>query len=169
MRVHLFQVSTEPDPEMTITKTDRISVYDTMSRRAMLQRLERAVPFVRLFYLSPSLCCKTHVWNRAGHKPEVCDTLQRVAEAMDPRRASEVPTDQLGIKVLGTPVGHDDHARRLLEKVQAKQVLLDAIPKAPDVSVASSPPLSARAKCQFRVCSLTIKISSGVSAILEHA
>ena len=35
-----------------------------------------------------------------------------------------------GIKVLGTPVGHDDYVRQLLEKVQAKQqVLLDAIPR----------------------------------------
>ena len=38
-----------------------------------------------------------------------------------------MPTDQQGVKVWGTPVGHDDYVRWLLEKVLAKQqVLLDA-------------------------------------------
>ena len=70
-------------------------------------------------------------------------------------RGSEVPTDQQGIKVLGTLVGHDDYVRQLLEKVQAKQqVLLDAIPKVPDVQSAWLLLLhcaSARAIYQLRV------------------
>ena len=51
---------TELDPETTITSIDGISAYDTMSRKAMLEGLERVVgrsavlPFVRLFYSSPS-------------------------------------------------------------------------------------------------------------------
>ena len=54
-----------------------------------------------------------------------------------------------------TPVGHDDYVRRLLEKVQAKQqVLLDVIPKVPDVQSAWLLLLrcaSARANYQLRV------------------
>ena len=57
-----------------------------------------------------------------------------------------MPTDQQGIKVLGTPG---------FEKVQAKQqVLLDAIPKVPDVQSAWLLLLhcaSARANHQLRV------------------
>ena len=58
---------------------------------------------------------------------QACDALQRVAEVMDPRarvwRSEVMPTDQQGIKVLGTPVGHDASVG-CLEKVQAKQQVL---------------------------------------------
>ena len=60
---------------------------------------------------------KIHVWNRAGTKPEACDVLQQRAEALDPDtrdrvwRGSEVPTTKQGIKVLGTPLGHEDFVR----------------------------------------------------------
>ena len=70
-----------------------------------------------------------------------------------------------GIKVLGTPVGHDGYVCRLLEKVHAKQqVLLDAIPKVPDVQSVWLLLLhcaSARANYQgwsSRLQSLTIKV-----------
>ena len=49
---------------------------------------------------------------------------------------SEVPTSK-GSRFWVHQCGHDDYVRRLLEKVQAKQqVLLDAIPKVPDVQSA---------------------------------
>ena len=57
---HVLQALTELDPETTITSIDGISAFDTMSRKAMLEGLERVVggsavlPFVRLFYFSPS-------------------------------------------------------------------------------------------------------------------
>ena len=56
---------------------------------------------------------KTHVWNQAGQKPDVCETLQRIAQISDQDaqvwRGSEVPTTMQGMKVLGTPLGHPDH------------------------------------------------------------
>ena len=102
---------------------------------------------------------KTHVWNRAGQKPEACNRLQRVAEVHDPTarvwRGSEVPLAEQGVKVLGTPVGHDEYVRSLLEKIQAKQqFLLNAIPTVPDVQSAWLLLLhcaSARANYQLRV------------------
>ena len=49
---------------------------------------------------------KTHIWNLAGIKPEICDVLQRAAELAKPGarvwRGSEVPAEEQGIKVLGT-------------------------------------------------------------------
>ena len=57
--------------------------------------------------------------------------------------------------VLGTPVGHDEYVRSLLEKIQAKQqFLLNAIPTVPDVQSAWLLLLhcaSARANYQLRV------------------
>ena len=101
---------------------------------------------------------KMYVWNRAGHKPEACNRLQRVAEVHDPTvrvwRGSEVLFAEQGIKVLGTLVG-DEYVRSLLEKIQAKQqFLLNAIPTVPDVQSAWLLLLhcaSARANYQFRV------------------
>ena len=53
---------------------------------------------------------KTHVWNSAGVKPDVCDALQRIAQASDPSarvwRGSELPPTVQGVEVLGTPLGH---------------------------------------------------------------
>ena len=55
---------------------------------------------------------KTKIWNRAGNRPVICDALERMARQLDPRarvrRGSQVPTDEQGIKVLGTPLGHSD-------------------------------------------------------------
>ena len=57
---HVLQALSELDTDATVTSIDGISAYDTISRRAMLQGLERmpggaaVSPFVRLFYSSPS-------------------------------------------------------------------------------------------------------------------
>ena len=87
-----------------------------------------------------------------------------------------MPIDQQGIKVLGTPVGHDDYVRRLLEKVQAKQqVLLDVIPKCPTSSQRGFFSSTALQRAPIvnselsdpgwssRLQSLTIKVYGGVS------
>ena len=91
-------------------------------------------------------CSQNNPRARVWFGSDIPTAQQRVAEAMGPRgrvwRGSEVPTDQQGMKVLGTPVGHDDYIRQLLEKAQAKQqVLLDPQSARRPVSVASSPPL----------------------------
>ena len=60
---------------------------------------------------------KTHVWNQAGLQQDACEALQRVAEALDPtarvRRGSELPSVEQGIKVLGTPIGHQSSLPRI--------------------------------------------------------
>ena len=59
---HVLQGFTELDPETTVTSIDRISAYDTISREAMLrgfrQAGDTALPFVSMFYGSPS----EHLW-----------------------------------------------------------------------------------------------------------
>ena len=84
---------------------------------------------------------KTHIWNRAGTKPRVCDILQRQTEETDPDarvwRGSEVPTTEQGIKVLGTPLGHEDFVNQHLERTRQKhRKLLRRIPTLPDVQSA---------------------------------
>ena len=57
---HVLQGLTELDPLATVTSVDGISKFDLISRKAMLVELMRvdggssALPFVRLFYGSPS-------------------------------------------------------------------------------------------------------------------
>ena len=52
---------------------------------------------------------KTQIWNRSGERPEVCNALERVARASNPRvvvwRGSQLPSELQGIKILGTPLG----------------------------------------------------------------
>ena len=76
---------------------------------------------------------KTKVWNRTGERPAVCDVLERIVRIQNPRavewRGSDFPSDQQGIKVLGTPLGHVDfvaqHPRNVTEE---QQCLLERIP-----------------------------------------
>ena len=60
---------------------------------------------------------------------------------MDPRarvwRGSQVPTDEQGIKVLGTPYGHADFVSHQLQTVLEEQhILLNRIPRVQDVQSA---------------------------------
>ena len=80
---------------------------------------------------------KTHIWNRAGTKP----ILQRQAEETDLEarvwRGSEVPTTEQGIKVLGTPLGHEDFVNQHLEQTgQKHRKFLRKISTLPDVQSA---------------------------------
>ena len=84
---------------------------------------------------------KTKVWNRAGNRPAICDVLERIAQAEHPRarvwRGSQVPSNEQGIKVLGTPLGHADYVSRHLQTVLEEQhILLDRIPRVQDVQSA---------------------------------
>ena len=102
---------------------------------------------------------KTQVWNSGGVRPGFCDTLERIARVTDPEalvwRGSGLPTEQLGIRVLGTPLGHDDFvATQLQECLRSHQVLLDRIPEVTDVQSAWALLLhcaSARANYMLRV------------------
>ena len=84
---------------------------------------------------------KTKVWKQAGVRPPICDVLERIARANDPRarvwRGSDVPTEQQDIKVLGVPLGHHDFGRQHLSNVHEEhQRLLTRIPLFADVQSA---------------------------------
>ena len=81
---------------------------------------------------------KTQIWNQAGIRLDICDALERSAQAGNPSarvwRGSMVPTDRQGIKLLGTPLGHPDYvARHLQSVVQEHRVILDRIPRVKDL------------------------------------
>ena len=71
-------------------------------------------------------------------KPPGCNVLQMVAETFDPTavvwRGSGLPTQQQGMKVLGTPLGHPEFVKTNLElKSISHQTFLDRIPLLQDV------------------------------------
>ena len=81
------------------------------------------------------------MWNRAGVRPQVCDILEQMARESDPRarvwRGSDRPDNQLGLKVLGTPLGHPAYVQEQLEIIAAEhQQFLDKIPTVPDLQCA---------------------------------
>ena len=71
---------------------------------------------------------KTKIWNREGNRPAICDMLERIAQMVNPRAkvwmGSRVPTAEQGMKVLGTPLGHEDYVARHLESVADLQRVL---------------------------------------------
>ena len=72
-------------------------------------------------------------------RPEFCDTLERIAQATEARvwRGSGLPTDQMGIRVLDTPLGHRDFvAAHLRNRLRSHQTLLDRITEVPDLQSA---------------------------------
>ena len=81
------------------------------------------------------------IWNKSGTRPEPCDRLERIAGAENPRatvwKGGGLPTDQQGIKVLGTPLGHDDFvASHLQEVARDHQGFLRKIPLVKDLQCA---------------------------------
>ena len=86
---------------------------------------------------------KTQVWNAAGIRPPTCDELERIAQASDPEarvwRGSEVPTSERGVRILGTPLGHEYFVQAHLTRTLAQHdVLLSRIPLVEDVQSAWS-------------------------------
>ena len=86
------------------------------------------------------------VWNRAGERPQICDVLERIARLQNPRavvwRGSGIPSDQQGMKVLGTPLGHVDFVTQHLQSVTDEQrCLLERIPL---IRLVVAPPLRIR-------------------------
>ena len=82
---------------------------------------------------------KTKVWNSGGEEPEACATLQVAARNVDPtatvwRGDPTLPVALQGVKILGTPVGHEAFiVHKLAEKTAAHFVLLDRIPATENV------------------------------------
>ena len=71
-------------------------------------------------------------------RPRACDTLQDIATASGSLdqvwKGSDLPTDQQGIKVLGTLLGHRDFvAAHLARVLRSHQTLLERIPAVQDV------------------------------------
>ena len=84
---------------------------------------------------------KTKVWNASGIRPEICTVPERMARETDRTarvwRGSEVPEDEHGMKVLGTPLGHPQYVCRFLSQLSEKhKVLLRRIPRLDDVQSA---------------------------------
>ena len=65
---HALQAMSDLNPNATITSIDGVSAYDSISRRAMLEELEKVaggrevLPFVLMFYGSPS----SYLWEDEG-------------------------------------------------------------------------------------------------------
>ena len=82
---------------------------------------------------------KTQVWNRSGVRPPFCDVLDRAAVVAerDPTSTAwrgDGPTQTQGIRVLGTPLGHDDFVRSFFQRTAEKHAtLLERIPTVSDV------------------------------------
>ena len=71
-------------------------------------------------------------------RPPGCDVLEQIARTVNPTarvwRGSGVPTEQQGMKILGTPLGHPDFVWRHLAELAAEQrLLLERIPCVKDV------------------------------------
>ena len=84
---------------------------------------------------------KTNVWNQAGVRPVACNAMERIARTNNPEAVvwmgSTIPTVEQGIKVLGTPIGHQDFVAAQLESVRREhEVLLNRIPSINDVQSA---------------------------------
>ena len=81
---------------------------------------------------------KTQVWNAAGIRPPACDEVDRVAQLEDPEapsvwRGGDLPLASRGIKVLGTPLGHDEFVEAHLAKTsESHETLLERIPTLAD-------------------------------------
>ena len=103
---------------------------------------------------------KTKIWNAAGEKPPGCDELERTATVAEPtavvwRGSEDLPSCRRGIKILGTPLGHQDFVTAQLEMFTAEhQTLLCRIPLVQDVQAAWLLLVhcaAARANCVARV------------------
>ena len=83
---------------------------------------------------------ETHIWNRAGTKPQVCDILQRQAEEILKQGSGEgpkSPPQNRGSKCWGLLWGHEDFVNQHLERTRQKhRKLLSRIPTLPDVQSA---------------------------------
>ena len=95
---------------------------------------------------------KTQVWNGAGSKPDICEVLDRVAQAADPEHSLErfrSDTQPRRLEDFGRYI-----AAQLERSFQKQETLIQRIPLVPDLQAAWLILLhcaSARANYLFRV------------------
>ena len=105
----------------------------------------------------------------------MCDILEQMARESDPRarvlRGSDRPENQLGLKVLGTFLGHPAHVQEQLEIIAAEhQQFLDKIQTVPDLQCVWALLLhcgSARANCFLRVVRLECTVQRCLCSLLD--
>ena len=77
---------------------------------------------------------KTKLWNKAGILPSGVEELQQLSSSVDEdavvwRGNPQLQTSRQGIKILGTPIGHEDFVRtQLMARRTDHDVLLERIP-----------------------------------------
>ena len=82
---------------------------------------------------------KTKLWNAAGCKPSIADTLtaaaqRRLPEAVVWRGDQDLPESKQGLKVLGVPVGHEEFVKAQLGMKSMEHLrLFQRIPAVEDV------------------------------------
>ena len=85
---------------------------------------------------------KTQLWNKAGVAPAGSVALTAAAQVHDPdaivwRRDAELNTEDQGLIILGTPLGHEDFVRSNLAKKSGKHdQLIQKILNVPDLQCA---------------------------------
>ena len=85
---------------------------------------------------------KTQIFNRAGVFPPGCHHILRAGRQLTPpvvvwRGDSALPSDQQGVTILGTPLGHVDFVRaQLRAKIEEHRLLLDRVEAVPDLQCA---------------------------------
>ena len=101
---------------------------------------------------------KTQVWNRGGVVPTGIEVMEAVARITDPeaivwRGDTVLPSEDQGVRILGTPLGHPDYVRAQLQSLSATH---DAkVPTLPDLQCAWMVLLhccAARANYTLRLC-----------------
>ena len=76
---------------------------------------------------------KTRIWNSGQHRPDDIDSLGPWVWRSDPL----LPTEDQGLIILGTPLGHEDFIRGYLRsKYEIQQTLLHRTPTIPDLQSA---------------------------------
>ena len=85
---------------------------------------------------------RTQIFNRAGVFPPGCQHILRAGRQLTPpvvvwRGDSALPSDQQGVTILGTPLGHVDFVRaQLRAKIEEHRLLLDRVEAVPDLQCA---------------------------------
>ena len=111
------------DPLMPPLFSWQHASLEALQRR--MRPTERLMAYRDDIYLASS---KTHIWNKQGRNARVW-------------RGSEVPTTEQGIKVLGTPLGHEDFVNQHLERTRQKTLEENPHTSRRPISMASPAPL----------------------------
>ena len=85
---------------------------------------------------------KTQFWNHGGIEPPDCQRIYAAARAFDPnfvvwRGDATLPTEDQGVTILGTPLGHPDFVEASLQaKSREHDTLFDRLVAVPDLQCA---------------------------------